>query len=537
MRFLSVNVHCFLIELDDSEQTMSLYHSLRHQPHPYMTELVPAARTIMVYFQHRMINHARLIQWIQSQHFSLYEKRQSKQIIIDVVYQGWDLVSLATSLGIEVSTLIKRHTEAQWHVGFIGFAPGFAYLTSPTTPFGSVPRLDTPRKKIPAGAVALAGEYSGIYPKESPGGWQIIGQTESTMWDIHRNPPALLLPGDEVIFNDITHQPTQVTVPRQFDGLEKIAVEQASNIDKPCAAMQVIETGLLSVFQDLGRPQLTHWGVGESGAMDRQAAIDANQIVGNPAHAIVIEILNGGFRAVIEQALVIAVTGAESELMIRDQQGVKCSEVTYQAVALEQGDEIYIRPPKVGLRNYLAIRGGIEVEKVFGSASYDSLAHLGPQALQKQQMIYRSNAVTQAVQIHVVAPYRPRVDEVTQIEVVLGPRTDWFTAESRGLFLKQLWQVTADNHRIGIKLTGSIPLKRLNHSELASEATCTGAIQVPTDGQPVIFMRDHPLTGGYPVIANICPQHIDVIAQLAVGSFIQFHAVQPFMDIQYEINA
>ena len=120
-------------------------------------------------------------------------------VTIDVTYDGADLGATSELLGVSVAQLVERHTAAEWSVAFSGFAPGFAYLVSDDWPF-EVPRLDAPRTRVPAGAVGLAGEFSGVYPRESPGGWRLIGQTHAVLWATDARPPALLAPGARVRF-------------------------------------------------------------------------------------------------------------------------------------------------------------------------------------------------------------------------------------------------------------------------------------------------------------------------------------------------
>jgi KipI family sensor histidine kinase inhibitor len=121
---------------------------------------------------------------------------------VPVTYDGEDLADVATALGCDVAEVVRRHTAEQWTVAFCGFAPGFGYLSGASGAW-DVPRRPSPRTRVPAGSVALAGEFSGVYPRESPGGWQLIGRTELAVFDLQRDPPALLLPGTPVRFVDV----------------------------------------------------------------------------------------------------------------------------------------------------------------------------------------------------------------------------------------------------------------------------------------------------------------------------------------------
>jgi allophanate hydrolase len=140
--------------------------------------------------------------------------RNTQEVIIPIRYDGEDLAQVAELQGLSIADLILKHHQITWDVAFIGFAPGFAYMSSLDQPFTDIPRLKTPRKKIPSGSLGLAGQYSGIYPKDSPGGWQLIGTTSEKMWDLERQNPALLRPGMRVHFEDVTHHPVSVDVPK-----------------------------------------------------------------------------------------------------------------------------------------------------------------------------------------------------------------------------------------------------------------------------------------------------------------------------------
>ena len=125
--------------------------------------------------------------------------------MIDVSYDGADLGAVADLLELDPAAVIAAHTGTPWRVGFVGFAPGFAYLVDGDTRL-AVPRRDEPRTRVPAGSVALAGGFSGVYPRESPGGWQLIGRTEAILWDLDRPHPALLTPGMSVRFRSVDHR-------------------------------------------------------------------------------------------------------------------------------------------------------------------------------------------------------------------------------------------------------------------------------------------------------------------------------------------
>ncbi|MFM7811199.1 MAG: allophanate hydrolase, partial [Acinetobacter junii] len=146
--------------------------------------------------------------------------------------------------------------------------------------------------------------------------------------------------------------------------------------------------------------------------------------------------------------------------------------------------------------------------------------------------IYSAQLKTYPVELNHFVQTKPKVGDEIIIDVYLGPRTDWFSTDSLELFFNQRWQVSAESNRIGLRLSGEKPLVREIDKELPSEGCCTGAIQVPPNGQPVLFMNDHPITGGYPVIASVAAYHLDLIAQIPTGCFIQFRQISDFMDLK-----
>ena len=169
MRVLPSGSTALLVELEDLAAVLALYAALSADPPPGVVDIVPAART------------------------------GGGVVELPVHYDGADLAELAELLALTPEELVRRHTAAEWTVAFCGFAPGFGYLTQPGTDW-DVPRRATPRTRVPPGSVGLAGEFSGVYPRESPGGWQLIGRTDVAVFDLDRDPPALLRPGTQVRF-------------------------------------------------------------------------------------------------------------------------------------------------------------------------------------------------------------------------------------------------------------------------------------------------------------------------------------------------
>ena len=205
-----------------------------------------------------------------------------------------------------------------------------------------------------------------------------------------------------------------------------------------------------------------------------------------------------------------------------------------QALALADGDILTLGEPATGLRSYVAVRGGFDVAPVLGSASRDTLAKIGPPALTGGQhlAVGDARACAAVAAPDLAPPPLPRAGDTVTLDITLGPRTDWFTPQAVALLAAQPWQVTPQADRVGLRLAGEQPLTRAQTQELPSEGTVTGAIQVPASGQPVLFLADHPLTGGYPVIGCVAPWHLDLAAQIPPGAWICFKLLAPFAEIK-----
>ncbi len=537
MRFLPVNRHAILVELADLQQTLVLLGALQASPIEGVQELVPAARTILVQFAPHIIGAAQLVRRIAACDLSGSVQRSDVLVQIPVRYDGEDLAEVAQILGITAEEVVRRHTGGEWSVAFTGFAPGFAYLSG-GDPVFQVPRRATPRTKVPAGAVALAGSFSAVYPQASPGGWQIIGVTDAAMWDLARDLPALLQPGYRVQFVDIATQTEAASDLSNSISANKVAeinkekAQAATNLKADAGALRVRATGLLTLFQDRGRHGQAGQGVSASGAMDQAAFKTANRLVGNASQLPVLETVGGGLSLQSVGENVVAVTGADASLSITTADGRRWSAPRYAAIALADGDTLSLGQPVAGARCYVAVRGGYEVAPVLGSASTDTLAHVGPPALQTGQLL----AVLpdhHAVVAELALPQQelPAPNGEVVLDVELGPRTDWFTPEAVALLAAQRWQVTPQSNRVGLRLAGEQALTRAVSSELPSEGTPLGAIQVPASGQPVLFLADHPLTGGYPVIGCVAPHHLDLAGQIPVGAWIRFNPVRSFEEL------
>ncbi|NAZ82709.1 carboxyltransferase domain-containing protein, partial [Kineococcus sp. R8] len=275
MRVLPVSDTAVMLELPDLEVTTRVFAALTAAEVTGVREVVPAARTVLVLFDPRRVSPTDLVRRLRAVQPAAQASGTGRSVTLDVRYDGQDLAEAAGLLGISVAELVRRHQAATWTVAFAGYAPGFGYLVGDDDVF-DVPRRSSPRTRIPAGSVGLAGRFSGVYPRESPGGWQLIGRTDAAMWDLDRDPPALLGPGTAVRFRAVERE-LVVTAPAR-----------PAPVASP-SSLEVASPGVQLVVQDLGRPGHLDEGVAASGAADRTAVRTANRAVGNSPGAAVLE--------------------------------------------------------------------------------------------------------------------------------------------------------------------------------------------------------------------------------------------------------
>ncbi len=270
-------------------------------------------------------------------------------------------------------------------------------------------------------------------------------------------------------------------------------------------------TGPLTSVQDLGRPGLAHLGVGTSGAADRPAHRLANRLVGNPEGAATLETTLGGLVVTTDGPAWVALAGAPAPMTV-DGAPVAAG----APVHLGAGARLEIGVPPTGLRSYLAVRGGIAVDPVLGSRSTDVLSGIGPPRPAEGDTlpVDRPARRWRAPVDH--APLPPIAAEPT-LELRAGPRERWFTSGALAALTETIWEVTPDADRVGVRLAGRA-LERARTDELPSEGMVLGALQVPPDGRPILFLADHPVTGGYPVIGVLTDAAVAAAAQLRPGA-------------------
>lgn len=521
---LPMGDRAILVQTESLDEVLALHGRLEASRPRGVIDLVPAARTVLVRVDPAVLSLTTARAWVvrAGADAASAPAREARVVDLEVTYDGADLADTAALLGMTPDELVRRHSSVEWTVAFTGFAPGFGYLVSPDWDV-DVPRLETPRTRVPRGAVGLAAGFTGAYPRETPGGWRLIGATDARLFDPDAERPALLAPGTRVRFRAVERRTSagHHTDTGRFGADPPVSVlspdlVRANDETMDASAFRVLEPGLLATVQDLGRPGSAALGVAPSGALDRGALRLANRLLGNAEGAATIEVTMGGFRAVAARDLWFAVTGAWGQVTL---DGTPVD--PFEAHLWPEGTELTLDWFDHGTRSYLAVRGGIDAPRALGSRSTDVMAGLGPANLRPGDALAVGADIVGSIPAAGVAPWGAPHDDEIVVELAPGPRADWFAASAHALLFESIWTVTNDTDRVGMRLDGP-DLARARDGELPSEGMVTGALQVPPSGRPTILLADGPVTGGYPVIAVATDASLDLLAQARPGTRIRF---------------
>jgi KipI family sensor histidine kinase inhibitor len=523
-----------LVQADDLAGRMAA--AIMSQRFPGVLDVIPGARTVLVTTEPGRLDLAELAARVLALPLPAAGAGGAALAEFPVVYDGPDLADVARLTGLAVDEVIARHAAAEYTVGWMGFSPGFGYLTGLDPALAAVPRLAEPRLRVPAGTVAIAGGLAAVYSSASPGGWRMLGRTSAVLWDPERDPPAVLTPGTRVRF-----RPVDALPPGGLHDRGGLVTYSAPNQQAGESVIEVIRPGPLATVQDLGRPGLGHLGVPHSGAADAASLRLANRLVGNPESAAGLELTLG--RAVLRFAdpARVAVTGAPAAITVSAgpdsapgsapgggaARGVRHG----SAFWVPAGGQVQVGAPDAGLRCYVAVRGGVGVPPVLGSRSADLRSGLGPGPLRAGDLLpvgppggAGGHAEPPPGGLALAgegAPVMPAPGEPTELRVIPGPRDDWFRPGALEVLCGASYVVTPASDRTGLRLDGPA-LPRARDDELPSEGVATGALQVPPGGQPILLLADHPVTGGYPVIAVVAAADVGLAAQLRPGARLRF---------------
>lgn len=438
---------------------------------------------------------------------------------------GPDLEAVARFASLSPEQVIRAHAEVTYTVAFLGFAPGFPYLLGLPLEL-QMPRKPQPRLRIPAGSVALGGNQTGIYPSESPAGWQWIGRTESALFEPSRSTPSLLNPGDQVQFcpaetGDLFGNFTQdLQSPKQ-------TVKKSADANSAKPLFEVEVGGFFSTIQDNGRPGLAHLGVSCGGAADVVAYKIGNSLVGNSQQAASLEMTLLGASLIFKTDTWVAITGSPCDATL-DELPI----AMWTSIPVCAGQRLATGAIHRGLRSYISFHGGLGTDWVLGSRS--TLVAAGWGGFEGRRLetgdvltVAADAALAPAFRCAPEAPAKLYGGTAKTLRVTRGPQADWFTQESFDLFLQTEFQVTNETNRLGIRLQHCKNQKiayadAYQGKELVSEGIANGSVQIPAGGQPMILFCEQQTTGGYPKIATVICADWHRLGQLKPGDHVRF---------------
>ena len=271
-------------------------------------------------------------------------------------------------------------------------------------------------------------------------------------------------------------------------------------------------------LQDQGRIGYANIAVPTSGAFDQKSHQLANRLIGNFPNACAIESLRGSFEFGTDSELVISATGAPASVQVDGRE-----HEMFRSIFVPAGSVVSVSPGSLGMRTYLAIRGGIVGNQIMGSSSYDELSQIGTPPIKPGDKFSVENQVAGSI----TGDYTPGsvITGLNTVELETMPAPRWSGFSNSDILFTSEYQVSSSVNRVGLRLSGPA-LVWNSESRLASEGVVTGAIQIPVDGMPLIFGPDHPTTGGYPVVAVVSRNSLDLLAQTAPGTVVRFKSAR-----------
>ena len=430
--------------------------------------------------------------------------RRRRTHILPVVFDGPDLDEVAAAVGNPVRRVVDLVVAADLEVSFVGFAPGFPYLTGLPGPLADLPRRTTPRTSVPGGSLAVAAGFAAVYPRSTPGGWHLLGRTAVTLFDPDVPPHSRMAPGDRVRITVVGPD----DVPRMVDHIERPALDAG---DGPC--LEVLEPGLMTTVQDSGRRGCAHLGVPTAGAADPRSLTLVNLLLGNPPGSAALECTASGPTLRVEgdgHLAVVGVAPGSAEVAVDGHPVPDCT-----VLPVTDGQVVCVGRVRRGLRAYLGVTGGLTTPVLFGSRSSDSLTGLGPGPLRVGDRLGRGTGGRPRGRLVPPAVYPS--DGTVTLRVLPGPHG----SPAAGLTTTR-WRVGPDIDRIGVRLEPAGRSRLDAGGPRASLPMVTGAVQVPPDGRPIILLPDHATVGGYPVVACVVAADLALLGQLAPGDPVAF---------------
>ena len=535
-----------LVDVDDDLAAHRLAARIESDPAPPrgVGEIVIGLRTVLVHIDPLLADATGVATWLAGLGSAVASAASvapaatsdppPRRVEIPVTFDGPDLDDVAQTIDATAGDVAALLTSVELRVAFLGFAPGFPYLVGLPPSLAGIERRASPRTQVPPGSVAVAAGFAAVYPQRTPGGWQLLGHTDVSMFDPEKPPFALLRAGDMVRFTRADDSPrshatadrdttTRSTSTDKTDATTHSPLDQAfgaadpSSRRLPLAAstdryVEILEPGTLTLVQDAGRHGLAAIGVPAAGAADPDGFRLANRLVGNPDGAAAFELTARGPTVRFSSGGYFALVG-DADLKL-DDRPVAADTV----VPVSTGQVLAVGVMRQALRSYLAVAGGLEGPVVLGSRSSDVLSGLGIGPLRP------GDKVDLGVAGHPRGRLSP-LEPSSTVRVVAGPHRA-SDPEIQKLS-HACWKVDDHSNRVGLRLSSPSgqTVIRPPSAGIPSCGMVTGAIQIPPGGQPIVLMPDHATVGGYPVIATVISADWGALGRLRPGDPVRFELV------------
>jgi KipI family sensor histidine kinase inhibitor len=497
------------------QRVLGVQAALKGHLIPEVDDIVVSFQSIAVYFDTAVGD--TVLDWLVglSRNFPASPSEPSHLIEVPVDYhdESSEREQVAGTLGVPPQDIISLHGSCDYEVAAIGFSPGFPYLSG-LDPRLALPRKQTPRP-VPAGAVAIADSQAGIYPFASQGGWHVLGRTDVLLFDPHASEPSLLKPGDRVRF----------VASRDMGKYYPPEQKSPSNV-----GIEVLEPGMCSTIQDLGRTGHRAFGVTRGGASDPVSTRVANRLVGNPDDAAVIECAGTGPMLKFDRPTIVAWLG--------------WAEGAGKPHAFLTDDVLDLRSRMRFSRGIIAISGGIDVPFVLGSRSTDVRAGFGGLASRPLRAHDRIPPGKMLDHPPVSGAWHvdwPRPTHSLEVRFLNGMQSAWFSAGSNAALRNAIYQTTSTGDRTGMRLAGP-KLQLQEPNDLVSQPVVSGSIQVPPDGVPIVLLSECQTIGGYPQIGHVISADLPALARALPGTPVTFREVsldearQAWRDLQRDLS-
>ena len=539
-----------------NDRVYELYRLLKEEKWKEIRDLIPTYRSLTICFDPGCISMRRMREKLEKalRRQSVRKKQgasreESRTVEIPVCYGGAfgpDLQTVADHAGFEPEEIIRRHSGVDYRIYMLGFLPGFAYLGG-MDPALQTPRLASPRLSIPAGSVGIAGGQTGIYPMESPGGWQLIGRTPVQVYDPGRQTPVIYRAGDRIRFVPITEEEFAAAersiLQEKLGGSENFDEQKQRDQRRTAASVEagirILDSGALTSIQDEGRYGYRDQGVPVAGAMDHLSMRQANLLVGNAQNEPLLEATLLGPRIEICRDTIYAITGAD---MGASQNGKPVE--NYHAYPAKKGDILQLKAAKDGIRSYIAFAGGFALSKEMGSCAADVKAKLGglvteddhgqgtriksgdaiplKKAVQGLPNMYKRYLSDEDRQRYSTCPQKTK--QTYKIRTLAGPQADMFSQEELEKFYHTIYTISSKSDRMGYRLQGE-KIRPRKTADIISDGIAFGSVQITSEGLPILMMADHQTTGGYAKPATVITADLPRLAQLGPGAQIHFEEV------------